>query len=84
MALGHLVAADATRAAELLDRDLGVPGERGDLAVGLALHELADEGALAVTGGPQGQSERGRRLALALAGVDLDVAALGRRTSRAL
>jgi len=69
---------DEFLAAELLDDDeRGEPGRRFDLARRLSLEELPDVGPHPMAGGPEGQAQGGRRLALAVPRIDLDAALEG-------
>ena len=54
------------------------PAESDLAPGGVGLHELQDDDALAVPGGAHGEAEGGRRLALAVAGVDLHQAGVTR------
>jgi len=70
----HLLTANTAYVAVLLDGDQGVVAQGFELSVVLALHELANVGPHSVARGPQRQTQSGRRLALAVPGVHLNVA----------
>ena len=63
---------------ELRDRDKrGEPGDGFQLPIRVALHKLADVGMESVPGRADGEAQGGRRLALAIAGINLDIALEG-------
>jgi len=72
MALSDFVFSYTALVAVLLDRDLGKLLQGDEFPVFLALHKLSYVGPAVMSGGPYRQTNGRRRLALTVAGVDVD------------